>query len=263
MRIKIIFFPLTVALSILIFIVYIWPEIGNIRESLNKLEKSQSDLQDILNKKSNIEKLKQSLAASKDKEDSVLKFLPSSQKEEEIISGINYLATDSAVSLAGLNFKEQKTGTVTGGKSNEATSSKDVLFSSGEDEELSELNKKEILKSAESEILVVGGYDNIRTFLEQVYKMEQYNDISSFSISTSEASEGTGEEAARPGALSATASVNFGYMPMVSVGRNYSYPIFSQSSFNFTPYNEMKSFIREKIPSLEVGETGRTNPFLP
>lgn len=262
MKLKIIFFPLILVACIVIFIAYIWPEYQSIRGALTDLNESKATLQEIMGKKSNVDKLKQSLAANRDKENEVLEFLPVSQNEEEIINGVNYLATDSAVNLSNVSF--EKKAAVPVSQDEDVPSSKEALFSS-EGDESTAISRKPAVRAAKVTISFAGNYENIRTFLEQIYKMEQYNSVSSISIASSEAAESEeGEEvAAAPGALSASVEADFGYMPSISIGKDYSNPIFTQTSFDFTSYNEMKNFIQEKVPVLDAGQTGRANPFLP
>jgi hypothetical protein len=57
--------------------------------------------------------------------------------------------------------------------------------------------------------------------------------------------------------------IDFGSMKEVTAGSDYSAPFFSQKEFNFSGYEKMASFVSSQVRTLEVGERGRTNPFLP
>ncbi|MCX6765721.1 MAG: hypothetical protein NT136_02050 [Candidatus Moranbacteria bacterium] len=274
MRIKILIFPAALALAIVIFIAYAWPELNSALKAKQELDESKKVLASINEKKNNIENLKSALSQNQDKESFVLSYLPLAKSEERIIDGMNYLASNSGLSLVNLSLKEVKEEAteIPTGSTAESTS-KEVLFSGAPENKpgtsvgLLEGNKIRMIKI---EANLVGSYENIRTFLEEVYKMEMFHNLASVSISsseeeTSQATPGAKPSAAGtgPGILSLTAEINFGYMSEVRIGRNYSAPIFSQSSFDFAPYQKLTNLVSKKIPVLEIGDQGKANPFLP
>lgn len=271
MRIKLLAFPVMLALSIAIFIAYVWPEQGALREAMRGFEKSKADLQNIVEKKNNIEKLKSSLIQNQSKADFARKFLPAGKNEEEIINGLNYLAANSGVSLASLSLEKDQTNIGTGGAgATGATSSKDVLFSAspGAGADLAGGPPEVQLSGVKAKAGVAGSYEGVKSFLEQVYKMEMFNSITSLSIARQEASsqpaQGNNPPAgANSGMLLATLEINFGYLREVKISKDYSSPIFSRSSFDLAAYDKLVNLISRKIPVLEVGEEGRANPFLP
>lgn len=258
------------ALSITVFIAYVWPEQGALREAMKGFEKSKADLQSIIEKKNNIEKLKSSLSQNQSKADFVRKFLPAVKNEEEIINGLNYLAANSGVSLVSLSIEKDQTGIVTGGEGAAAASSKGVLFpaSPGAGADTAGEQPEVQLSGVKTKAEVVGSYESVKSFLEQVYKMEMFNSVASLSIARQETGsqpdQGNNPPAgASSGTLLATLEINFGYLPEVKISKDYSSPIFSRSSFDLVAYDKLANLISRKIPVLEVGEEGRANPFLP
>jgi Tfp pilus assembly protein PilO len=267
MKIKILVFPMVLALSVVIAIAYMWPQYGSLRGAIKELKESEATLQSVVEKKNNIENLKGSLKSNQDKQSFVLDFLPINKNEENIIDGLNYLASGSGVALANLLLEDTRSAAAIAAEESATTasSSKDILFSnassgSGESSIIQPWDAQP--RSVEVEVDVAGKYENIKTFLEQVYKMEMFNTVASLKI---EKQESRSEEGipADLGLLSATLKMSFGYLPEIQIGRNLSAPIFSQSSFNFGPYERLTSLVSKNIPTLETGERGKANPFLP
>ncbi len=265
MRIKILIFPVALAVTIAIVIAYVWPEIGNVKKAKEGLAESQAAFQNIKEKRGNIEKLKIALEQNKDKEAFVLSYLPAQNQEEEIINKLNQLAADSGVALVALSPEKEQASVAIPENTNEELSSKDILFSSSGEGTPAAGQQGPALRATKMEISVSGNYAAVKTFLEQVYKMEIFNNIISFSIAK-EAEKGSqaGEEKTQnPDTLSAEAKIGFGYMSGTRLTGNYSAPIFSRSSFDFTPYDKLIQLVTKKIPALDVGSQGRDNPFLP
>ncbi len=266
MRVKILIFPAALALSIAIVIAYVWPEKEAVREVRKALDGSRNTLQSIKEKKNNIDSLKKSLEQNQDKKSLVSSYLPSGQSEEEIINKLNWLAADSSVTLNTLSpEKETAKASAAGGEETAELSSKEVLFSSSQEPAAVGSRPRATLRTVKINVGFSGNYASVKTFLEQIYKMEMFNNIASFSVTKEEekSSQPAGEEAKNPEALFAKAEIEFSYLPPVRLERDYTAPIFSRSSFDFTPYEKLTQMITKKAPVLEAGEHGRANPFLP
>ncbi len=267
MKIKILVFPAVLAISITILIAYIWPEIDALRKANGDLAGSKAILENILEKKSKMENLKNSLNQNQDKEKFVLDFLPLKKNDEGVINGINYLATNSGVSLVNLTIEEDKNQVAVVENDPGAVDSKKVLFSqSSEVNANSQVNKlaEAKMQFVKSKISIVGNYENIKTFLEDLYKMEMLNSIDSILISKQEEGQSQGVKVDQnSNTLYSNIEVSFAYLPRTKINGDFSSPIFSQTSFDFTAYNKLNGLISRKIPKLEVGEEGRSNPFLP
>lgn len=267
MRVKILIFPLALAATIAIVIAYVWPEIGKVKKTKEGLAESQAAFQNIREKRSNVESLERALEQNKDKEAFVLSYLPVQNQEEEIINKLNQLAADSGVVLSMLTPEKEQAKTAVPENTNEELSSKDALFSSSKEGTATAGAGQQgpLLRATNIEVKVLGSYAAVKTFLEQVYKMEMFNNITSFSI-TKEAEKGSQAEGEKPqntDTLSAGAKIGFGYMSGTRLTGNYSAPVFSRSSFDFTPYDKLIQLVTKKIPALDVGSQGRANPFLP
>lgn len=249
------------AISITIFIAYVWPELGAVREAKSDLDESKKVLENTLEKKNNLENLKNSLDQNQDKEGFVLSYLPPDKSEERIINGISYLAANSGTSLTNLSLEEEKNVV---NKGEEApVDGKGGLFSgssAGNTSSPGNQAAKPQMRFTKFKINIAGNYDNIKTFLEDLYRMEMFNSVNSILIGKQEENK---DQSQNPGALYATIETSFGYLPKTKISGNYSAPIFTQSSVDFTPYDKLKDLVSKKIPALEVKEQGRANPFLP
>lgn len=275
MRVKILVFPLVLGSVIAIFIAYVWPQWESLNRARLNLKESEETLRIIQEKKNNIENLKNSLNQNASKEDLVLSYLPVTRGEEEVINGINYLATSAAVSLVSLSLEKTQEELapdamvpLAGGPGESASSGSPIFNQSSSDAALASQSVEPRFQKIKAKIGVTGTYENIKAFLEQLYKMEMFNDVSSLSISTAK-QESAQEESAQArspavsGILSASLEVDFGYMSQYQVSRNYISPIFSTAAFDFGACDKLSGLISKKIPALEVGGQGRANPFLP
>ncbi len=261
MKIKLLFFPAVLAISIIIFIFYVWPELGAVRKAKSDLDESKKVLENILEKKNNLENLKNGLNQNQDKESLVLSYLPPDKNEERIINGINYLAANSGASLADLSLEKEKS--VTNEEYENTADSKEILFS-GSSADSADFSAGQALKPrlrfVKFKISINGNYDNIKTFLEDLHKMEMFNSVDSVLISKQEKNK---DQAQNQEALQSVIEAGFGYLPKAKINGNYSASIFTQLSFDFTPCGKLKALVSKKIPDLEIGERGRVNPFLP
>ena len=84
MRLKLLFFPLSVAISLLILIVYAWPELGKLRSGMKSLDENKKVLATAIQKNKNIENIKNELDQNQDKEAFVKSYLPPENEQAGI-----------------------------------------------------------------------------------------------------------------------------------------------------------------------------------
>lgn len=245
MRLKILFFPAALAISIILIVWFIAPEFSIIKDKMSELNSEEKSLQEIMDKKQNLNSLETSLISNADKESLVLNYLPSVRKEEEIINTLDYLATSSGISLLSL--------TATYAKASNALSASAIANQAGNSEEA--LKSEIAAKKIEAKLSLVGSYEGIKSFLDHVYKTEKANDIYFVNISRQPESD----------SLLAKVNVNFSYLPQISLNVDDSLadPVFSQKEFKFAIVDNLMSLISGRIPEIEVGSAGKANPFLP
>ena len=240
MKLKILFFPLSLATAIVLFIWFIHPEFSQFKEDRNELDAQRNILREVKIKKQNINNLNASLDDNLDKEKLILEYLPPFEKEEDIINALNYLATSSGTVLVDFEANIVK-----------GNLGRSKIPKTGEE------NAAETVKHKTKAILnLTGSYENIRSFFDQIYRMKRANNISMVNISSQPESEN----------LLAKAEIYFDYLPQsrLSLENELSDPIFSQKSFDFTVADKVKELTGgDNISKLETGSVGRSNPFLP
>lgn len=266
MRIKILIFPVILAIVITICIAYIRPEFQKLKVIRDGIKTSETILAEARQKKDNIEKLKADLAQNKSKEDFVNSYMPIERSDEEIINGFNYLATNSGVSLSDISVEKPAAAKTAASEPAQPASSKDVIFATSADSSITDVTGSILnpeIRYTKIKVGISGSYDSIKNFLDQTYKMEMFNKIVAFGVSSGAKTDSGETETGNPSALSATIEADFGRMASVVVGKDYSAPIFGKTTFDMSGYNKLDSNVIRKIPAIEVGAKGRSNPFSP
>ncbi|MFH0969464.1 MAG: type 4a pilus biogenesis protein PilO [Patescibacteria group bacterium] len=262
MRLKIFFMPLAILVAIVMSIWYIWPVAKEIMEKRANLGKVKENLNSILEKKQNLESLKASLDKNKDKEDFILNYLPVSRNESRIVNGINYIATNSGLSLISLAISEVKAlENSSNVPVNTSPVSAELLINAGSSE-IGETpqNPKPETRFSEVKTVVSGKYESIKMFLDQLYSMEMLNKISIINISKG---INEGENQSGSDILVATINIEFGYMPAVHEENGSSLPVFAKNNFDFSAYSKLNESIKKIVPVLDEGQKGKSNPFMP
>jgi len=255
MRLKILLTPVAFFIAIVVAIWYIWPVAVDIWSKTEEIKVSQENLDSTLTKKSNVEVLTSVLDKNKDREEFITNFLPPTKNEEKIVNGINYLANDSGVNLAGISITNEKTSTLSSSQSVNADSTNS--------------SSAPTVKFAIANVNISGKYENIKIFLSQIYKMEIINKVSLLSISKelntniNANADANAENTEGGDVLIANVEIKFGYMPYINQAGSDLSAVFSQSNFNFGSYSKINELIARKIPVLDAGQKGKVNPFLP
>lgn len=260
MRLKILLTPIAFFIAIVVSIWYIWPTAMDIKSKIGEIKISQENLNSTLTKKSNVGILTSSLDKNKEKEEFISNFLPSTKNEEKIVNGINYLANDSGINLISVSITNEKVATSASGQST------DTNLTASDQTGIDSFSVPTV-KFAVANVNISGKYENIKIFLSQIHKMEVVNKVSLLTISkdnnTNANADVNIENATGGDILIANVEIKFGYMPYINqAGSNLS-AVFSKSDFNFSSYSKINELIAQKIPVLDAGQKGKTNPFLP
>lgn len=252
MKLKLLIAPFSFVVAIIIFISFVWPEIGLMSANQANIKTDQDLLNDVQTKKQNIEKLKNDLSQESDKSVIINNFLPPDRKDEKIIDGLNFLAKDSSVDLLAMTLEKSATQTAP----EPATITAGVVVSAVVSRDINYLTAK---------IQVTGSYENIKMFLSQIYKMEMFNKISDLTISRvqSQAAPGVKTPSGSGQTLALNTSLDFGYLGSASTGNSMAAPILLQNSFDLKYFDALESLINRKIPALDEGAKGKSNPFQP
>lgn len=263
MRLKIIFTPLAFLVAIIIAIWYIWPTVQEIQLKRKEIAASKVKLEGTQKKKQNVEYLKNALDKNKEKENFILSYLPTRRNEERIINALDSLATDSGIKIKDISLGGEKESAPATPTTESAFVSNPTIIGTpaNPDGTVPVPSRPEPqMKIFSAKLNFSGKYNNIKIFLAQIYKMELFNKINSLSIKNGSSEEGGDSEI-----LTADIEVTFGYLPEIQEVAGNPSGVFSESNFNFSPYDSIVSLSNTKIPVLilEEGQRGKENPFLP
>lgn len=256
--------------SLAFFYGFVWPEIIKARALYDENKTSSEMIADINERKDNIRSLDENLGANKDKQSFVESYVPKEKLEERVIDAINHLSSESGVILGSI--------AIVGGESNTFVQ---------EDPEVSP--GKMIYKSNSStnagsvptlgvpaapigtnySISVIGKYENLKIFLDMLNKSDMLNDLASVEVKNSTGGDGSGNageasqgSSGQAGVLSAEITMSFYHLRNIRWAGDHKDPIFEKSQLDFSGIEKIRSFISKKMPTLEVLEKGRPNPFL-
>lgn len=255
MRLKVFFAPFVFLIVIIIVIWYVWPAIGEIMAGTKELKMSKNNLSSASEKKENFKKMNEFLDKNKEKEDFVINFLPYSKNEEKIVDGLNYLATDSSLSLINISLENEKV--LVEEQPIDTTDSSSVIFpgtNTGATAQQAPIAK---VKNVIVKTTFSGKYEDIKMFVAQVQKMQMFNKLNLISIEKPK--ESTGSEQPSD-ILTANLEISFGYMPSMQITLNENSQV---ANLDISQYDKLKNLIIEKIPALDTGEKGKSNPFIP
>jgi hypothetical protein len=266
MRLKSLFFPIMMVLSLAVFAGYIWPEIQSIRKINEEILTKKTEMAAINEKKIAIESVGRKISDNTD-EDIVLKYLPQNKTEEQIIGGVNYLAGAANVSLIdiSLNSVEDKA----------ATADAAVVLPSlvGIDSSLlpQQVVNGDALKTTPVKIVLVGDYAKIRIFLDSLQRMPVINTVKSVNITKQDTAINNVLVAASQASLNigdtllATVEVDFGYLATAKVNNmqveKFKNVIDNEVVSTLQSYVSMKSQLASD-DNTNGGAKGKKNPFL-
>lgn len=275
MRLRLLFFPLMLALSVAIVLLAIVPQWEKIKTGRTDLAAKQKNLSDITTKQENIGKLESYIKNNSADVEFVKAYLPIVRNEERIIDGVNYLATNSGMALGNIDVESIKSALP---EVQEGTGLDVPVMGSASVEQGTEATQtdqaivappKPRLQLTKATINASGNYDAVMVFLTNLYKMEFFNSIESIDISTNKKDEATQtgetETAESQGSeiLVVEIVMNFGFLPTASVpaGSGYANSLFLKSAYDTSAVSELREFVSQKIPALEVSGGGKANPF--
>lgn len=250
MKLKILFAPFVIVLSVMLLIWFVWPAFQNLGKDREDLKVKQDALETIKAKKENILKMKSTLEQNSDKENFVLSYLPNRKKEEKAINSINFLAASSQVSLININIETPKEKVQEEVIQTPETSFAAATSGGTGDAQTAPLKKQ--IKYFTARINISGGYENIVQFTNRLNKMEFLNKIEQIKIERKDVEEGQ--------VIAAEILADFGYLSPITVGSDFSSPIFTQT-INLDLVDGIIKSMMEKAPILEEGVKGRSNPF--
>lgn len=251
MKVKILLTPLLLVLSVAMIIWFVYPSFNTLLEKRQELKDMGDKVEDLDLKEQVIGDLMETLNENAEEQATVVKFLPDSRNEEDIIANLNGIAGREGLSVFNLSVMQPAREV--------AVVESDNPTGNGNDLELKVNQTRSKLKDFDVELSVYGGYDNVKNLITNVYRLERFNKISSLNITKGDPTRGDGN----PANLLADFVFNFNYLPKTDLISNVDDKIFTDGKFNMEAVAKIKDFKDYDFYRLNAVPSGRANPFLP
>ncbi len=108
----------------------------------------------------------------------------------------------------------------------------------------------------------VGGYSNIKEFVQKLESFDRLHSVDSFKISTTQ--NGTDDEAAQSGTLTLTTNLDLPYQPAPSMSTGQSIvliPSLQTPDLDITGVTDFQGKKTTTVPDSVLGTDGKSNPF--
>ena len=230
MRLKILILPFFLAMSLILSIGYIQPDFDKILDTKNDIATQEASLANMDSVLNNIRVLNSSLDTEQESEKFLLRYLPYSMDQDQVIDAFSFLAAQSGIIVTDMSLKT--------GATEAAAATPDG--SASQNARLSDV-KTFVLTGS-----VSGSYDSIKPFFDQLAHVGRFQKIQSFSL---QKKSGQTEEGGSMTDLEGSFVAEYGYLPKKSVVSALGMPIFLKSELNFSEVADLKANITT-IPAL-------------
>ncbi|OGI15266.1 MAG: hypothetical protein A3E38_01040 [Candidatus Moranbacteria bacterium RIFCSPHIGHO2_12_FULL_54_9] len=237
MRLKVLIVPFFIVMVLILAIGYIKPDFDTIQMKKADIVLKDAAVANTEAVLANVGTLNSALDTQMDSETFVYRYLPETLAQDQAIDAFNFLASQSGLVITDMELK----------KSPEEV----VVNADG-----TTVVDPNALKTFVLTGSVMGSYENIRTFFDQVSHIERFQTIRSFSITTDP--NVVPVDTTR---LIGTFETEFAYLPSSPVTSALSVPAFLQAKFDFSDIDTLLGKITSPVPLLEKGQTGKPNPF--
>lgn len=270
MKIKLLVVPVMVVAIVVLSIWLVYPAYSNgtdgFKEKRNKLAEEKKKLEEIKNKSANVLKLSSQLSSNVEMRDIVFSFIPETTKEEEIIDNLNFLAGSEGLSVTELSVTSQPAGentpaVVGTGSVFSGTMAANAATSGTEGGEIAVSFAPQV-KEAQVNFSVTGNYGQIKNLLIKVYGLKRFNNMESLEIRAANLTEEAKKDEPTD-SLQAIMILKFNFIKKPVTAVSVEDPVFLRDSFDMKVINDIKSKRNIEVLKLDVGQAGRTNPFLP
>lgn len=259
MKLKVLFFPIILVISVSVFFGFIVPKWNSISDNAEKVKERETHVDILSRKGANIISLEKNLLLHGEEKDILYKFLPSEVEQEKVVNSMSRLADSSGISLIDVTFQK---------KSNDEEDeeiidpSKLPLFSAADDvspvaDDMLQHNlPRNKTKHSMVDMTFVGSYDSTRTFIVGIESMDILG-----SVKTIEMTKLADDESSE-GIVSGHISVAFSYMSKATVSQGYSEEFFNNSTFDYSVASKISDDISNSTSNLSLGSIGTANPFI-
>lgn len=275
MNLKFLFFPFSLVAATVLSIWFIWPTWFDDEEGIvaikKEIERQETELSNIKSRKNNLNSLKDSIDSNVADVSLTRKYYPEEKDTETMINEANYFASSAGVAITNFDvtiLDSSKRRIRGGAAAFECWPSDDSVTTTAaptQQEVASGIEESQVAITS-VELTVVGGYEKIRDFTNKLQKMELINNVSNITIEKAGATEEELKEGVSPDTLKADIKVCFGHIQKPKIdpeGDFIKHQAFSSKTFDFGYVDKVKGEIYRSAAPIEIGATGKNNPFIP
>ena len=262
MKIKVLVVPSLAILSLVLIIGFIKPDYDTLQEQRKILEEKKMEVANIDAVVKNINTLNNSLDSQKETEGFVTRYFPKMLDQGRVIDAMNFLASQSGLLIIGVEINESVKEMEDEDIVLEATPSPLALPNGSALPASVAPYVAPVARSYAATVTAQGSYENIKTFLEKMNRLDRIHSVSLFSVGVNDkVLQASPTEEASSGELIVTFEANFKYLIPQMVGSALSVPVFKEPALKFDVAKVTEEAITGNVPDLNLGETGRANPF--
>ncbi len=262
MQLKIIILPALVILSLVLGIGFIKPDYDILSQKRAILAEKQTWVAKIETVKRNISTLSNELDGKSDLEQWSLRYYPETMDQERIIDGFNFMAQQSGLIIKSMEMKEVIV------EKKEVSDVGGPLTSIPGESPVTEMLAPAYLAPRPSsyiaQVKAKGSYENLKNFMDRLSRMDRMNSLRLMSIGVDkddrEATD-TGLEVAASDQLVGTFEARFDHIKSPKQQSALGVPVFEQTSLDTTGLEEARAWATSPVPVLDIGQSGRSNPF--
>lgn len=240
MKLKLLIAPLLVLLIIVMAIWVVAPAYRELQAQKEELAGAKLKLADIQEKNAQAARLKQQLSGNTEQRDLILKYIPPAAQEESVIENLNALAQSEGLVVSSILMADESA----------KIAAKAAVNNSQRENEANVLAANTLSAS----LSVVGPYEKIKSFIGKLSALKRGNDVIALKISGKDGNAAS---------LAAELTSNFAYFTGGSASISANNSIFSKGSFDTAFIEKLKDKLSTEIVPINIGETGKSNPFLP
>lgn len=273
MNVKILLFPLALVVVVWLAIWQIAPSYSTMNQQKDLLNRSDQKLAEAQEKNKKADKLVESFNNATEDQKVIFNYLPKEKKEDEIINTIDTIAFTEGVALYNFSITDAARNSSADlpvnipGTSYLPTSSAAPQTSMDENG----IPTASPIPGAESPIVYpsanetnvglefVTNYEKLKSFLTKISNLKRFNKVNSLKISKATMAEGKTD----PNSLQIDLNLNFNYLLLSSSRSILNEMTFQVKDFDNEAISAIKNKLNTDIIPVNIGQKGKTNPFLP
>jgi Tfp pilus assembly protein PilO len=272
MKIKLLFVPTLIILSVFIAIHYIKPAFDDYMQKRSARDTARYQAENIAKVTANAQTLKGALDQNQDAKTLLERYLPKTKDQARAIDNLNYLTSQAGMVTTNISFVASDEEQAMGGQAGSAVFA--TPADGGVNPDGTPLDPLAIPGAAPGETAVplpyvrpepkpflvqlqtIGAYQNIKDLLAKVQGLDRLQKISSYKIEKSENGDGLLKLTLTSNLLYLSETPNTGDdQHVVSV------PVFQGSELPLSEVDAIRSQILSPVADTQLGSVGNANPF--